>query len=280
MRRTTFRSTPFLPLALAAVCSLSAAAGAQSADAGALAGIVQDAAGAAVPGATVTAVSKSTGAASTATSNERGEYRFGRLVPDTYTVTIEAPGFKLYKDVGVVIEVGVIAQVTPKLTPGGVTETVEVAAETSPEMHLESNEISSVIDQNMIDNLPINGRRASGFALLTPGVVSNGDGFGLLSFRGISFLLNNSTIDGMDDNQAYFSEQRGRTRAAYSISQTAVQEFQVNTSNFSAEYGRSAGGVINTVTKSGGNNFHGRALLLRSRQRLRRLQSVYRHHAR
>ena len=95
------------------------------------------------------------------------------------------------------------------------------------------------------------------FALLTPGVVSNGDGFGLLSFRGISFLLNNSTIDGLDDNQAYFSEQRGRTRAAYSISQAAVQEFQVNTSNFSAEYGRSAGGVINTVTRSGGNQFHG-----------------------
>ncbi len=241
-------------LALAAT-SLSAAA--QSADAGALAGIVADVNGAVLPDATVTATNTTTGQATSVKTNGKGEYRFPRLVPAPYTVTIEAPGFKTERETNLVIEVGVIASLSPKLQVGGAAETVSVAAETSPEMHLDSNEISSVIDQNMIDNLPINGRRASNFALLTPGVVSNGDGFGLLSFRGISFLLNNSTIDGLDDNQAYFSEQRGRTRAAYSISQTAVQEFQVNTSNFSAEYGRSAGGVINTVTKSGGNQFHG-----------------------
>ena len=243
-------------LALAAT-TLSGFAAAQSADAGALAGIVADANGAALANATVTATNNTTGQVTTAKTNAKGEYRFPRLVPAPYTVTIEASGFKLERQANLVIEVGVIASLSPRLEVGGTTETVEVAAEVSPEMHLDSNEISSVIDQNMIDNLPINGRRASNFALLTPGVVSNGDGFGLLSFRGISFLLNNSTIDGLDDNQAYFSEQRGRTRAAYSISQTAVQEFQVNTSNFSAEYGRSAGGVINTVTKSGGNQFHG-----------------------
>ena len=87
--------------------------------------------------------------------------------------------------------------------------------------------------------------------------MSNSDGFGLLSFRGISFLLNNNQVDGADDNQAYFSEARGRTRTSYAISQAAVQEFQVNTSNYSAEYGRSAGGVVNTITKSGGNQYHG-----------------------
>ena len=251
------RSHPlFLSLALAAT-TLTGSAAAQSADSGALAGIVADSNGATLADVTITATNASTGQVTTVKTNAKGEYRFTRLVPALYTVTIEAPGFKTVKEQSLTIEVGVIANLSPKLQIGSATETVDVAAEVSPEMHLDSSEISSVIDQNMIDNLPINGRRASNFALLTPGVVSNGDGFGLLSFRGISFLLNNSTIDGMDDNQAYFSEQRGRTRAAYAISQTAVQEFQVNTSNFSAEYGRSAGGVINTVTKSGGNQFHG-----------------------
>jgi hypothetical protein len=92
---------------------------------------------------------------------------------------------------------------------------------------------------------------------LTPGVVNDSNGFGLLSFRGISTLLNNTTVDGADNNQAYFSEERGRTRASYSTSQAAIQEFQVNGSNYSAEFGRAAGGVINTVTKSGSNNLHG-----------------------
>ena len=92
------------------------------------------------------------------------------------------------------------------------------------------------------------------------------NGYGLLSFRGQSTLLNNVTIDGTDDNQAYFSEERGRTRAGYSTIKAAVQEFQVNTSNYSVEYGRSAGGIVNSVTKSGIERIPRRRLLLRSRQ--------------
>ncbi|HEV2761667.1 MAG TPA: TonB-dependent receptor, partial [Pyrinomonadaceae bacterium] len=103
---------------------------------------------------------------------------------------------------------------------------------------------------------PINGRRWSNFAILAPGSTPDGN-FGLISFRGISGLLNNSTVDGGDNNQAFFAEERGRTRISYSVSQSAIREFQVNTSSYSAEYGRSAGGVVNAVTKSGTNNFHG-----------------------
>ena len=114
-------------------------------------------------------------------------------------------------------------------------------------------------DQTAISNLPINGGRWSSFAILTPGVVSDSSGFGLLSFRGISTLLNNNTVDGADNNQAFFSEERGRTRAGYSTPQLAVEEFQVNTSNYSAEYGRSAGGVVNTLPRSGTNSVHGEA---------------------
>ncbi|MEJ7711003.1 MAG: hypothetical protein WKF84_14345 [Pyrinomonadaceae bacterium] len=102
------------------------------------------------------------------------------------------------------------------------------------------------------------------FVRLTPGVVPDG-AFGLNSFRGISGLLNNNTVDGGDNNNAFFSEERGRTRIPYVISQSAVREFQVNTSNYSAEYGRAAGGVVNTVTKSGTNDVSRRWVLLHPR---------------
>ena len=90
-------------------------------------------------------------------------------------------------------------------------------------------------------------------------MVNDASGFGLLSFRGIPSVLNNVEIDGADDNQAFFSEERGRTRAGYSTSQAAVREFQVNTGVYSSEFGRAVGGVVNSVTKSGGNQIHGEA---------------------
>jgi hypothetical protein len=246
--------------ALLVVLVLAAAARnqalAQSATTGAIGGTVTDIGGALLPATIVTVKSVETGIMRTAKTNGVGEYRVSELEPGTYTATFTADGFEAYQENTIVVTVGSIATVSPALKAGSVTNTVEVTDQT-PLLHTEDSAISTTIDQNAIDNLPINGRRWSNFALLTPGVVSNGDGFGLLSFRGISFLLNDSTVDGADNNQAYFSEERGRTRASYSISQAAVQEFQINASNYSAEYGRAAGGVINTVTKSGSNQFHG-----------------------
>ncbi|HEV8591309.1 MAG TPA: TonB-dependent receptor, partial [Pyrinomonadaceae bacterium] len=138
---------------------------------------------------------------------------------------------------------------------GAASAAVDIVATTGA-VNLESKEFTSNINQTSINELPINGRRWSNFVVLTPGTVPDGS-FGLISFRGISGLLNNNTVDGGDNNQAFFGEERGRTRLSYSVSQSAIREFQVNTSNYSAEYGRSAGGVINTVTKSGTNEFHG-----------------------
>jgi Carboxypeptidase regulatory-like domain/TonB dependent receptor len=239
------------------VLSLSMSkAAAQSATTGAIAGTVTDSGGALLPATTVTVKSPATGFVRTVKSNASGEYRVVDLEPGTYTASFTADGFETYQETAIVVSVGSISAVSAVLKVGSVTNTVEVTDQT-PLMHTQDSAISTTIDQNAIDNLPINGRRWSNFALLTPGVVSNSDGFGLLSFRGISVLLNNSTVDGADNNQAYFSEERGRTRASYSVSQSAVQEFQVNASNYSAEYGRAAGGVINTVTKSGTNQFHG-----------------------
>jgi hypothetical protein len=229
---------------------------AQSASTGAIGGTIADQNGATLSGATVTVTNIATTAVRSAVTSKAGDYRITELEPGTYTLVVTATNFETYREMQVPVTVGGVTDISPKLTVGNVKETIEVTDQ-APLLHTDSSAISTVIDQTQIDNLPINGRRWSSFALLTPGVVSNSDGFGLLSFRGISYLLNNSTLDGADDNQAYFSEARGRTRAAYSISQSAVQEFQVNTSNYSAEYGRAAGGVINTVTKSGGNQLHG-----------------------
>ena len=229
---------------------------AQSATTGAIGGTISDANGALLPNTVVTAVATDTGVTRTTKSNGSGEYRISDLAPGVYKATFVSDGFKTKQEDGVTVTVGSLSTVSPKLDVGSVSDKVEVTDE-APLLNTQDNSITTTINQDMIDNLPINGRRWSGFALLTPGVVSNSDGFGLLSFRGISFLLNNSEVDGADNNQAFYSEERGRTRASYSISQSAVQEFQVNSSNYSAEYGRAAGGVINTVTKSGSNQFHG-----------------------
>ncbi len=252
--KTSLLATTLLGIP-AALAPLSIAY-AQSATTGAIVGTVTDPGGALLPGTIVVVKSTDTGVTRTVKSNSSGEFKIAELAPGAYTVSFTADGFDTLVENAVTITVGSTANLQPKLTVGSIAQKMEVSDE-APEINTTDNAISTTITQDALDNLPINGRRWSSFALLTPGVVSNGDGFGLLSFRGISFLLNNSQVDGMDNNQAYFSEERGRTRASYSISQAAVQEFQVNTSNYSAEYGRAAGGVINTVTKSGTNKFHG-----------------------
>jgi hypothetical protein len=157
----------------------------------------------------------------------------------------------------VIVEVGKTTTMDISLVLGTATAEVQVTAE-APVINTSDNANATNIDQTAISELPINGRRASDFARLTPGVNPEGD-FGLNSFRGLSSLLNNHTLDGTDNNNTFFSEERGRTRIQYSVSQAAVREFQVNSTNFSAEYGRAAGGVINTVTKSGTNDLRGEA---------------------
>lgn len=229
---------------------------AQSTVTGGISGKVTDPAGAIVTGATVTVTNIGTNVANTAVTAADGAFRMTNLQPGNYRVETTATGFGK-ATAEVVVEVGAITSVDVPLTVGAATGEVTVTAE-APALNTNDATNATGINQTSINELPINGRRASNFVLLTPGVTPDGN-FGLLSFRGVSGLLNNSTIDGGDNNQAFFSEERGRTRISYSISQDAVREFQVNTSNYSAEFGRSAGGVVNTVTKSGTNEFHGSA---------------------
>src|SRR6266702_5143476 len=231
---------------------------AQSTTDGAIAGTVTDASGAAVPNASVTVTNKGTNLVQTASSDESGYFRVANLQPGSYTMKVEAPGLAPFTAENVIVQIGSVTEVPAKLNVASAGATVIVSAEL-PQVNTTSAEFAPTLDQTAINNLPINNGRWSSFALLTPGAVNDASGFGLISFRGMSTLLNNSTVDGGDNNQAFFSEERGRTRIGYTIPKAAVQEFQVNTSNYSSEYGRAAGAVINTVTKTGSNQFHGEA---------------------
>lgn len=245
----------FASFVLVALCALSAMA--QSTTTGAINGTVTNPNKEVVAGATVTVKNNGTNKEATATTDDNGGFKANNLEPGVYTVNANGSGFAPYTNPNVVVEVGRSTTLDVGLNLQGVTGTVQVTAE-APVINTTQQDFSSNMNQTSINELPINGQRWSNFALLTPGTVPDAN-FGLISFRGISGLLNNNTVDGGDNNQAFFSEERGRTRINYVVSQSAIKEFQVNTSNYSAEYGRAAGGVTNAVTKSGTNGFHGDA---------------------
>jgi outer membrane receptor protein involved in Fe transport len=233
-------------------------AAAQSTTEGAIAGTVFDASGAVISGAGVIMRNVGTDETIRLTADSSGFFKAPLVPAGTYTVTITAQGFGTYTANSVAVTVGSLTELQPVLKTGSTSEMVTVTGE-APVLKTESPEISETLTSKEILNLPLNGGRWSDLALLTPGAVSDGNGFGLIVFRGISPLLNNVEIDGADDNQAFFSEERGRTREGYSTSQIGIAEFLVNTGIYSAEYGRAAGGVINSITKSGTNSLHGQA---------------------
>jgi hypothetical protein len=228
---------------------------AQSTVTGGIIGKVTDQQGAIVPNAAITVTNIGTNKSVTVNTTEDGGYRVSNLQPGTYRVETTVSGFAPAKADNIVVEVGQTTTVDLPLTLGTATAEVNVTAE-APVINTNDNTNAVTVNQVSLSELPINGRRAVNFVLLTPSTVPDGT-FGLVSFRGISGVLNNSQVDGGDNNQAWQSEERGRTRIGYVVSQSAIREFTVNTSNYSAEYGRSAGGVVNTVTKSGTNEFHG-----------------------
>ncbi len=247
----------FATFVLVGICALSAMA--QSTVTGAINGTVSNPNKEVIAGATITAKNTGTNKEASATTDDNGSFKIINLEPGLYTVSVNASGFAPFTNENVVVEVGRSTPMDVGLSLQGVTGTVQIVAE-APVINTTQQDFSTNINELSINESPNNGRRWANFAIGTPGAVADG-AFGLISFRGISGLLNNNTVDGADDNQAFFSEARGRTRINYAISQAAIREFQVNTSNYSAEYGRAAGGVINAVTKSGTNAFHGSAFI-------------------
>src|SRR5215831_7515869 len=223
---------------------------------GSISGTVSDSNGAVIPGATVRITNVGTGLVRTLTTSDSGQFSAPALPVGEYAARVEKTGFATLEQKGLIVNVGGTATLRLELKPGEANEVVNVAAEQT--LDASRTEEATLINRIQINDLPINGRRADQFALLAPGVTRDGR-FGLLSYRGQAGVFNNFTLEGNDDNQAYFSEGRGRTRIASNISANAIREFQVAQSGFMPEFGRSAGGGINAVVRSGTNALAGDA---------------------
>src|SRR4051794_32376080 len=224
-------------------------------------GTVTDASGGLVTGAKITATQTSTGAQRTTQTSSAGLYSFTALPAGNYDVTVEAAGFKQTKFTAVPVSVGAVVTLDAHLEVGATQDTVDVTAD-APVIETSRSQTSTVVNQRAISDLPINGRNFLDFAVLTPGVVRDPSRGGDLSFGGQRGTANSLTVDGSDANNVFFGQSTGRAgtgRSPYSFSQDAVQEFQVSANGYAAEIGRAGGGVINVITKSGTNEWHGTA---------------------
>ena len=222
-------------------------------------GTVRDSTGSVVANATVSLRHLDTNRTYMSTSDASGYYIVPNLPPGSYEMNVSYTGFEPYARSGVQLRVGQTATLDVTLAVQGRRELVEVTADT-PAIEVTRTELSNVIETKQIQNLPISGRLFTDFALLTPGVTTGRTSVGStitefevsrVSFAGMRDLSNQVTVDGADN----INTATGSQRAA--PPQEAVQEFRVVNNSFGAEYGRALGGIVNIVTKSGGNNFHG-----------------------
>jgi hypothetical protein len=222
---------------------------------GAISGTVLDASGSPVPGAKVVVSNPSLGINRELVTTGAGDFAAPALTPEKgYQVKVDKSGFATYEAVNLVLQVGQVMNLHIALSVGAISQKVDITAD-APVVDDVKTETSEVVGNELINNLPINGRRVDSFVLLTPAVTKDAD-FGLLTFRGMAGG-NSFLVDGVDTTNQYYNENAGRTRLGSQLSQDAVQEFQVLNSNYAAEYGRASGGVVNTITKSGTNDFHG-----------------------
>jgi hypothetical protein len=237
------------------------AAAQSQATSGEVTGHVTDAQGGVLPGATVTLTNPENGYSRTVNTGGEGFYDVPLLPPGTYDITYSMTGLESVKRKAAVT-VGSTLTLNVTLQVGGVAEEVTVVSE-APLVETSSSIRTSTLDQNAIANLPINGRRFQDFITLTPTVQVDTQR-GQLSFSGQRGINANISVDGADFNQPFFGGIRGgeRSNNAFTIPQEAIQEFQVVAAGYSAEFGRSTGGLVNAITKSGTNDIHGSAFYL------------------
>lgn len=235
---------------------------------GVIQGTIIDPNGAVVNGATVNVKNLDTGFERTVTSNSDGFFSAPLLPLGKYRVTTTAGGFSNSVLENVEVSIGQTLSLKVEMKVGGGTNTVDVTAE-GEGVETGRTELSTQINERSVENLPINRRDFSRFALLTPGVsIVQGPDGDEITINGQKGIQNNISIDGADANNPFFGEQRGGQRPAFTISLESVKEFQVVPVGASAEFGRSSGGFINVVTKSGTNEFSGAAFLFFRNQSL------------
>ncbi|HEX7153074.1 MAG TPA: TonB-dependent receptor [Thermoanaerobaculia bacterium] len=233
-----------------------------------ISGVVEDTSGAALPGVTVEAKNNETGLVITGVTDERGAYRLLNLPTGTYTVTASLSGFNSAQRNNVAVKLGSVPTIDFALGLSSVSETITITS-SAPIVEVTKTQASTTIDTEQIKDLPINGRNFIDLVLLTPETRKDRER-GNLSISGQRGINTNVTVDGVDYNNPFFGGTSGTAegRAPLSISQESVKEFTIITNGASVEFGRSGGGFVNVITKSGTNNLHGSAFYYNQPQSL------------
>jgi outer membrane receptor protein involved in Fe transport len=262
MRRALFCSLAKgkgLILVVLALAALTPAINAQTQiTTGTIQGTVTDANGAAVPDASVEVKNLSTNATRTTATDEQGRFIVLTLQPGLYNVTVSKSGFATLVAEKADLTVGQALNLALSMKVSQVSETVTVVA--TPTVDTANTQSSTTLNETVVNTTPILGRKFEDLLTLTPGVsIVQGPDGDEITFAGQRGVFNNVSLDGGDYNNGFFGEQLGGQRAAIDIPLEAVKEFQVVANGASAEFGRTAGGVINVISKGGTNDVHGSA---------------------
>jgi hypothetical protein len=248
-------SYAFIALALVLACASLGWGQAQITTA-TVQGDVLDEKGGSVAAASVEAKNLDTNYLRTETSNTDGHFTFLNLAPGRYTLTIAKQGFATILQENVNLTVGQVITIPVTMKVSSVSQQIVVSD--VPVIEVTKTESSSTLDEAAVADTPVLGRKFEDLLTLTPGVsISQGPDGDEININGQRGIFNNISLDGGDYNNGFFGEQAGGQRAAVDITLEAVKEFQIIASGANAEYGRTAGGVVNVITKSGTNNIHG-----------------------
>src|SRR5580658_2562392 len=263
VRGTNFSSSMLVALALilSSLVVATPAAHAQAQTAGEITGQVLDQSKAAISNAAVTATNSATGAVRKAQTDSQGHYALTDLPVGTYSVIVEHEGFQQLTQTGVMLNVATTATLNSTLTIGPVSQKVFVTSE-APIIDKADASTGTVLDNQEVSELPINGRDYARFSLLTPGAIFRSNYIADLAFNGLHSVHNQFSIDGIDASRVadpFMANGFERGARLLTGSLDTVEQFNVQTSDYSAEYGRAAGSYINIATKSGTNEFHGTA---------------------
>src|SRR6266576_949618 len=223
---------------------------------GSIAGVVTDPSGAVVQGANVTATNTATGAARSVTTSDAGNYSITSLAPGSYTVSVEKSGFPKVVLTNVQVSTSLSVPLNAQFQLGTATENVTVTTDTLAPIETEDTQVSNLVDSARMKALPLITRNPYELVLLSPGTASANSSLGGFNVNGARERNNNFLLDGVDNNDTSVP---GIPGGALAANPESTEEFRVITNNFNAEYGRDTGAIIDVVTKSGTNQYHGNA---------------------